>query len=166
MNLKCFIKHIQDLEKSSLCGQFAELLKKYQDIILLGNGGSNAVCAHIAEDYTKVLKKRAIAFTDAARLTCYFNDYGGERAYVQFIKEFSTPKTLNILISSSGESTNIVNCADFCASNDLDMVVLSGFKKDNQLNQRAPKAELSYWVDSCEYGVVELAHETFLHSLV
>ena len=46
------------------------------------------------------------------------------------------------------------------------MVVLSGFKRDNQLNQRASKAELSYWVDSCEYGVVELAHETFLHSLV
>ena len=60
MNLKHFIKHIQDLGKSSLCGQFAELLKKYQDIILLGNGGSNAVCAHIAEDYTKVLKKEPL----------------------------------------------------------------------------------------------------------
>ena len=166
MNLHSFTQEIQKLNESSLCEDLRKTLERYDDIILLGNGGSNAVCSHIAEDYTKVLKKRTLTLSDAARLTCYINDYGMEQAYVQFIKEYATKTTLVILISSSGESQNIVNCADFCISNNLDMILLSGFDKNNQLNKRATHARLSYWVDSCEYGVIELSHETFLHSLV
>ena len=72
-----------------------KLLQGYKDIILIGNGGSNAVCLHIAEDYSKVLNKRALAFGDGPRLTCYFNDYG-DQAYVEFIKDFSTSNTLHV----------------------------------------------------------------------
>lgn len=166
MNLHSFIQEMQKLNNSSLCDDLRKTIQRYEDIILLGNGGSSAVCSHIAEDYTKVLKKRTLTFSDAARLTCYINDYGMGQAYVQFIKEYASEKTLIILISSSGESQNIVNCADFCINNNLDMILLSGFEKSNQLNKRAIHAKLSYWVESCEYGVVELSHETFLHSLV
>ena len=66
------------------------ILRNTSEIIILGNGGSNAISAHMAEDYTKALKKKAIAFTDAARLTCYANDYGYENAFSQYLSEFST----------------------------------------------------------------------------
>ena len=141
------------------------LLQGYKDVILLGNGGSNATCLHIAEDYSKVLKKRALAFGDGPRLTCYFNDYG-DQAYVEFIKDFSTSQTLHILISSSGESLNMVNCASHCKNNNLDMLILTGFKQNNLLRKFAPLAKMEYWVDSEDYGVVEIAHETFLHSVL
>jgi phosphoheptose isomerase len=139
----------------------------YKDIILIGNGGSNAVSLHIAEDYSKVLKKRALAFGDAPRLTCYFNDYG-EQAYVEFIRDFTTENTLHILISSSGQSLNIINCASYCKNNNKDMVILTGFKKDNLLRKFAKNSctKMEYWVDSEDYGVVEIAHETFLHSVL
>ena len=66
------------------------ILQNTTEIIILGNGGSNAISAHMAEDYTKALKKRGIAFTDGARLTCYANDYGYENSFSQYLSEFST----------------------------------------------------------------------------
>jgi len=145
--------------------KYNRLLMQHQDIILIGNGGSNAAALHIAEDYSKVLNKRALAFGDGPRLTCYFNDYG-DQAYVEFIRDFTTPDTLHILISSSGESANVINCASYCKNNNLNMLILTGFKKDNQLRKFARNAKMEYWVDSEDYGVVELAHETFLHSVL
>jgi D-sedoheptulose 7-phosphate isomerase len=146
--------------------RFNRLMMEYTDVILLGNGGSNAVALHLAEDYSKVLKKRAVAFGDGPRLTCYFNDYGVDQAYVEFLKTFSTPRTLHILISSSGESQNIINCAKYCKEQGRDMVLLSGFKEKNKLRKFSPHAKLEYWVDSSDYGVVEIAHETYLHAII
>jgi len=88
-------------------------------IIILGNGGSNAISAHIAEDYTKALKKPTMAFTDGAMLTCYSNDYGYNLAFKQYLSEFSDADGLVILISSSGNSTNIVECAKYSRWNSV-----------------------------------------------
>ena len=73
-----------DLEKLS------SLIEKHRDIIILGNGGSNSIASHIAQDYTKQLYKRAYSFSDPSRLTCYINDYGRDDAYAQFLVDFAT----------------------------------------------------------------------------
>lgn len=137
------------------------------EILIMGNGGSNAISAHIAEDYTKALGKRATAFTDGARLTCYANDYGYEFAFAQFVKEFSTNKSLVILISSSGNSSNILRCAEHCVASNTPFIVLTGFNPENRLRKEyGSKALLEFWVDSKDYGVVECLHEIILHSVI
>lgn len=136
-------------------------------ILILGNGGSNAISSHIAEDYTKVLKKPSMSFSDGPRLTCYANDYGYENAFKHFLMEFSDKQGLVILISSSGNSKNILNCADYCIENKLKFLSLSGFSPNNRLRSiSTDKAILNIWVDSSDYGIVELVHETILHSIV
>jgi D-sedoheptulose 7-phosphate isomerase len=149
-----------------------ELLKQLihsnnTEILIMGNGGSNAISAHMAEDYTKALGKRASAFTDGARLTCYANDYGYEFAFAQYIKEFSTNKSLIILISSSGNSANILKCADHCVNTQTPFVILTGFNSENRLRKEyGSKSILEFWVDSKDYGVVECVHEIILHSVI
>ena len=137
------------------------------EIIILGNGGSNALSSHIAEDYTKCLKKKSFTFTDAARLTCYANDYGYDLAYRQFLSEFSTSESLVILISSSGKSNNILECAHYCVENNIRFITLSGFEINNPLNEIfSNKSLINFWVDSDNYGIVECCHEIILHSVV
>tara|TARA_A100001015_G_C14650394_1_gene578985 strand:- start:62 stop:409 length:348 start_codon:yes stop_codon:yes gene_type:complete len=97
--------------------QLTEVVKNHNKIIILGNGGSSSIASHISQDYTKKLKKKSFTFSDASRLTCYSNDYGYDNAYVQFLKEFVEYGTLVILISSSGNSDNILNCATWCEQN-------------------------------------------------
>lgn len=136
-------------------------------IIILGNGGSNAIASHMAEDYTKALGKVSLSFSDAPRLTCYANDYGYDKAFVQFLKEFAEPESLVVLISSSGNSKNIVNCAEYCIDNSIVFVGLSGFSAQNNLKKLCEQSgSLHFWVDSTDYGIVECVHEIVLHSVI
>jgi D-sedoheptulose 7-phosphate isomerase len=149
-----FIKNIVDtlsiIDNKKLELLKTKILENNSEIIILGNGGSNAIASHMAEDYTKALGKRATCFSDASRLTCYANDYGYDFAFVQFLKEFSTKDSLVILISSSGNSKNILNCAQYCM--------------DNNLSKN--KSFLDFWVNSKDYGIVECSHEIILHSVI
>lgn len=142
-----------------------KIINEYENIIIIGNGGSNAIASHIAQDYTKMLDKKAISFSDPSRLTCYINDYGRDRAYVEFLKDFAEKETLVILISSSGNSMNVFNCAVYCKSLNISMLLLSGFDKNNKLNS-FEGGKFKYWVDSRDYGVVETSHLVFLHSIL
>ena len=149
---------------NALKGKLEKLISDHREIIILGNGGSNSIASHISQDYTKALCKKAITFTDPSRLTCYINDYGMEAAYKVFLEEFATKETLVILISSSGNSMNIVNAASYCNENSIKLITLSGFDKGNKLNNI--NSDLKYWVDSKDYGVIECAHLVFLHSII
>ena len=141
------------------------IVDKHQNIIIIGNGGSNSVASHISQDYTKQLDKRCISFSDPSRLTCYINDYGRDDAYVEFLKDFADKDTLVILISSSGNSMNVFNCALHCKSSKIQFILLSGFDEDNKLNT-FDGGVMKYWVDSHDYGVVETAHQVMLHSIL
>ena len=41
-----------------------KIVNNHQNIIIIGNGGSNSVASHISQDYTKQLDKRCISFSD------------------------------------------------------------------------------------------------------
>jgi len=141
------------------------LVDDHEQIIIIGNGGSNSIASHIAQDYTKVLQKKSFTFSDASRLTCYINDYGMELAYAQFLKEFCDKDAFVILISSSGNSMNIINCLEYCRENNIAYALLTGFEETNSCRQHFKEsASLEYWVNSKDYGVVECAHQIFLHT--
>ena len=163
MNLDDVVNACSKIEKSKI-ENFCRLVESKESIIILGNGGSNAIASHISQDYTKKLGKKAFTFSDPSRLTCYINDYGMEQANLQFLKEFSVPDTLVILVSSSGNSQNILNCASHCTSNGLDFVILTGFDAKNKLRSYAPSAKEEFWIDSKDYGVVECVHQIILHT--
>jgi D-sedoheptulose 7-phosphate isomerase len=143
-----------------------DLVTAHKQIIIIGNGGSNSIASHISQDYTKQLGKRSFSFSDPSRLTCYINDYGMEVAYQQFLKEFADKDSLVILISSSGNSENIVNCAKYCIDSKIKMITLSGFSENNKLKTLTEESYLHFWVDSSDYGVVECLHQVILHTVV
>lgn len=166
MDINEFKKCVNELDENKL-----ELLRRriiwYKDIIILGNGGSNAISSHIAEDYTKILNKRALSFSDSARMSCYANDYGWEESYYMFLKQFATNSTLIILISSSGNSNNILKCASYCSEQKIPMITMSGFSIDNKLKTNYENdSDLHFWIDSTDYGIVETLHELILHSVI
>jgi D-sedoheptulose 7-phosphate isomerase len=153
-----------DSQKVSLLN---DILDVYDEVIIIGNGGSNSIASHISQDYTKIKGKRSISFSDPSRLTCYINDFGMENAYSKFLEHFATNGHLVILISSSGESLNILNAAQYCLENDIPMITLSGFSKENSLRQKfGPQSHIHFWVNSSDYGVVECIHQIILHTPV
>lgn len=164
MELQDLHRELQALDTTKL-NKLKECVQQSKHIILLGNGGSNAISCHIAEDYTKMLKKQAICFGDSARMSCYANDYGWDQAFVKFVEHLAEPDTLVILLSSSGNSLNIVNVAEYCKHRHR-LIIFSGFDSDNLLRSYRNFAELEFWVDSRDYGIVECMHEIILHSII
>jgi D-sedoheptulose 7-phosphate isomerase len=160
--IKC-LNDIKEVETQKLYN----LVANKQKIIIIGNGGSNSISSHISQDYTKFLKKQSFCFSDPSRLTCYINDYGMENAYKIFLENFADEKTLCILISSSGESQNILNCCAYCLENNIDFVILTGFSLNNKVKTKYENySKLSLYVESNSYGVVECVHQIFLHSII
>lgn len=144
-------------------------LLDHKQILIIGNGGSNAISSHISVDYNKFLNKKTLPFTDSSMLSGYFNDFGQENVYVEYIKQFVDKDTLVILISSSGNSMNIFQAIKYCEKNKINFALLTGFFENNKckiLANKCKKCILNFWVNSKSYGVVENCHQIFLHSLV
>jgi D-sedoheptulose 7-phosphate isomerase len=166
MNLEEYKKCIEEIEQDKLI-MLKDLVESASDIIILGNGGSNAISSHIAEDYTKLLGKRSLCFGDSARMSCYANDYGWQNAYAKYVEHFSNENTLVILISSSGNSDNIIYSAKYCKDNNIKFIILTGHGKRNKLRTLySRESVLEFWVNNTDYGIVESIHEIILHSII
>ena len=132
-------------------------------VILVGNGGSAAIAGHLAVDLVKAAGIRAVNFNDPSLITCFSNDYGYDRWVAEALKAHAYPGDLVILISSSGESDNILNAATTAEELGLRQLVLSGFSPANRLRGHG---EVSLWVDSSSYNHVENVHQVWLLAVV
>lgn len=147
-------------ETQAAIEQSLELLKGAKRIFFIGNGGSNAVCSHMMEDYAKMGRFQTHTFSDPAMLTCYANDYGYENAFKEWLAVYFEEGDLLVAISSSGNSMNIINAVDYAKSKSGKVIACSGFKPDNKLRS---KGDVSFYVPAESYGIVECLHHTLLH---
>jgi D-sedoheptulose 7-phosphate isomerase len=131
--------------------------------IIAGNGGSASIASHVAVDLTKAANARSICFNEANLITCYANDYGYEKWVEEAIKSYYVKGDVVILISSSGTSKNIVNAATYAKNLGLNVITFSGFSSNNDLRKIG---DINLWIDSSEYNIVEITHNTWLLSIV
>ena len=132
-------------------------------IILVGNGGSSAIASHVSIDLTKAASIRAINFNEASLLTCFSNDYGYESWVEKALDFYADSNDMVILISSSGQSKNIINGAKKALEIGIPLITLTGFSKNNPLNKLG---NINFWADSSSYNIVESIHQMWLLSVV
>ena len=138
-------------------------LNKRNKIILIGNGGSASISSHVAVDFTKITNFRAVCFNEANLITCFANDYGYENWVKKALEFYSITGDVLILISSSGNSKNIINAAKISKKLKLNLITLSGFSKRNQLQN---KGLVNFHVDSNNYNVIESVHLIILLQII
>lgn len=147
--------------------EIARLLKNVKKnkkkVIIVGNGGSAAMASHVCVDLTKMCKIRSINFNEADLLTCFSNDYGYENWTWRAISFHADKKDLVICISSSGESKNIINAAQFAKKIGCKVVTLTGFNKTNNVKKIG---HVNLWTNSKNYNFIEMIHHTWLLSIV
>ena len=164
-----FTPYIETLQSAHMEDEFQKYQQAFRDhqrIIILGNGGSSSVASHISQDYMKFEGKKVSILSDPSMITMLSNDFGYENAYQKFLEYYVEDNTLVVVISSSGESTNMINCMDYCEEHGISYGVLTGFHPHNTLRRNAQYAKWNYHVDSDSYGVVERVHQIFLHGVV
>ena len=147
--------------------QISELIKKISSIqgkvIIVGNGGSAAIASHVAVDLTKAAGIRAINFNESDLITCLANDFGYENWVAKAIEYYADANDLVVLISSSGQSKNILNGAKNAQLMKIPLVTFSGFSAENPLRKLG---EFNLWVNSSEYNIIEMTHHIWLLAIV
>ena len=161
-----YIETLQCAHMESEFQKYQEAFNNHKRIIILGNGGSNSVASHISQDYMKFHKKKVSILSDPSMITMLTNDFGYEFAYQKFLEYYVEKNTLVIIISSGGESPNMLKCVDWCEDKKVPYGVLTGFKSDNTIRGEASSALWNYHIASESYGVVECVHQIFLHGVV
>ena len=146
--------------------KFQTAFNAYKRIIVLGNGGSSSVASHISQDYMKSCGKKVSILSDPSMITMLTNDFGYKFAYQKFLEYYVEEDTLVVIISSGGESPNMLKCVDWCEDNKVPYGVLTGFNSDNTIRGEATHALWNYHIASDSYGVVECIHQIFLHGVV
>jgi D-sedoheptulose 7-phosphate isomerase len=131
--------------------------------MFIGNGGSAGIASHLAIDYSKNGSLRAMAFNDAAALTCLSNDLGYDRVFSEQIALHARPGDLLVAISSSGASANILNAVKTARAAGVSIVTLSGFSPENPLRRTG---DVNFFVRSNAYGFVEVAHLAVCHAVL
>jgi len=132
-------------------------------LIFIGNGASASISSHMAADFWKNAKIKAMSFNDAALLTCISNDFGYPFVFEKPISVFADAGDILFAISSSGESENILRAVRMARNKNVLVISLSGFKENNPLRKLG---NLNFYVSSKKYGHVEVIHHSICHCLL
>ena len=169
-SIKKFLKCLDNTKNTvevELLEQFAELVQevklKNNRVLFFGNGGSAAMASHLSVDLMRSLKIKGLNFNEADLITCFSNDFGYENWISETIRIHGAVGDLIVLISSSGESKNMLAAGKIANEMGLDLVTFSGFQAYNSLRKLG---KINFWADSKNYNVVEMTHHIWLLAVV
>jgi len=137
------------------------LKKNTGKIYIIGNGGSAGVAAHATTDFFNVGIK-ASTLHESSLFSCLANDYGYEKVFSKQVEKLVDERDILIAISSSGNSMNIRNAVLAANKKKTLTITLSGFKANNPLRELG---NFNVWLNSCDYGLVEIGHQFILHNV-
>ena len=159
-----------DLEAlSKVAGLVADHYAADKQIFTAGNGGSAALAIHLAADFGKNVAApgdkhpRILSLCcNSATMTALGNDCGYENIFCFQLRSLLNPGDLVILISSSGNSPNIIEAAKFAKTGGATVIGLTGFDG----GKLKALADVSLHVPCNVYELVEDAHSFFCHAIV
>ena len=113
-------------------GLLLRALRAGRKIIACGNGGSAAEAQHLTTELVgRFFKNRrslpAVALTaDGTLVTCIGNDYGYDQVFSRQIEGLAQPGDVVVVLTSSGNSANILHALDTARKLGLDTIALLG----------------------------------------
>ena len=119
-------------EVEDIGAHLSRVLQSGGKIMLCGNGGSAADSQHLAAEMTGRLvnDRRPLAglalSTDSSALTCIGNDYGFDAIFVRQVRGLGRAGDALLLISTSGNSRNLLLAAQAASAQDITTVGLLG----------------------------------------
>jgi D-sedoheptulose 7-phosphate isomerase len=148
----------------------ARVIKKGGAIYLAGNGGSAADCQHFAAELMVRLTGKferpslpAVSLTsDSSLLTAAGNDYGFEKIFARQVESLLRKRDILVLISTSGNSENLIHAARAARQKDVPVYALLG-NRGGKLKKYADKA---ITVPSNSVQHIQEEHIFIIHSLV
>ncbi len=179
-NFKSFFNgHINKLNNSLLAldtkniekvsEKILKVIKNKNQIFVCGNGGSAAIANHYVPDYLKLIRHNTkykpivkSLSSDLELITAISNDINYSKIFSYQAESLCKKGDLLIIISSSGNSKNVINLANWAKKNKIFSISFTGFdggklKKISNLNIH---------INIKNYGLVEDSHHILMHAIM
>lgn len=166
-----FARAVLDFDKGPLA-QVMTVFDQVADaggtIWMAGNGGSAAIADHSVCDIAKGTyvegskPLRAVSLSaDGPLLTALGNDISYDRVYSEPLKYYLTERDAVLLVSSSGNSENVVQACELANARGVPTIAFTGFSG----GRLAKAARHVVHVPVQNYGIVEDIHQSLIHAL-
>jgi len=144
-----------------------DTLKMNKKIIIIGNGGSAADAQHMAAEFIGryLLERKSIPAisltTDSSILTSIGNDYGFEKIFSRQCEALVEKNDTVIVISTSGNSKNILEALKICKKKGAKTIGLTG-KSGGMVKE---KIDLLIPVPSTSTPRIQEGHRIIIHTI-
>lgn len=142
-------------------------LKSGNRVLFCGNGGSAADAQHLAAELSgrfylerKAINAEAINI-NVPFLTAVSNDYDFEYSYARYLEGAAKKGDVLVLLSTSGNSANIVKAAKYARKNDILTITFTG-KTGGKL---APISDIAILVPSDDTPRIQEVHMLLGHCI-
>lgn len=157
------ISHFDQVAATAVVDRIKLIHQQGGRVFVFGNGGSASIASHAVVDFNKAAGVKALCMTDPAMLTCFSNDFGYENAYAMALEQHGTAQDLVIVISSSGQSENMIRVAKMAKQLSCGLVTFSGFAADNPLRSLGDE---NFFCPLSKYNMVENSHQVWLLAII
>jgi D-sedoheptulose 7-phosphate isomerase len=151
--------------------RISEALLSGNKILACGNGGSAGDAQHFVGELVNRFEIErpplpAIALgTNPVAVTATANDYSFEEVYAKEIQALGNAGDLLLMISTSGQSANIIRAAEAAQERGLHVLVLTGADGGELADMARPGEDLVLKVDSRTTARIQEVHILMLHTL-
>ena len=142
-------------------------LEHKNKILIFGNGGSASDAQHMAAEFIGryLLERKSIPAislaTDSSILTAIGNDYGFEKSFSRQCEALVEKNDTVIVISTSGNSKNILEALKICKKKGAKTIGLTG-KSGGKLKE---KVDLLIQVPSIHTPRIQEGHRIIIHAI-
>jgi phosphoheptose isomerase len=153
---------------SMMKNEMVRLSMSQYPLFVCGNGGSAAIAEHLSCDHNKGVCTDTNLYpfiislgSNVSLITAIANDIGYEEIFSKQVEWFGTARAGLLVISSSGNSPNIVNALKAAKRASMSTMAMVGFDG----GAAKDLASVCVHVKSNNYGVVEDCHQILMHSI-
>ena len=179
-NISNFLKNYVDKVSSSIlesnieninaaAKEIIKTIKTKGTIFVCGNGGSAAIANHYVVDFIKFFKEKTdykpkiISLSNSIEtITAIANDLDYKKVFSYQAENLCEKKDLILIISSSGNSKNIVEILKHAKKRKIKTLGFSGFKG----GYLKKNSDISVHIQAENYGVSEDAHHILMHAIL
>ena len=151
------------------CKEIINTVNRKGNIYVCGNGGSAAISNHYICDYLKFfrqktkLKPKIFSLSNNIEtITAISNDLDYKYIFSYQAESLCNKKDLILIISSSGNSENIIELLKFSKKNKIKTIGFSGFA-GGYLKRNC---DISVHVNVNNYGISEDSHHILMHIIL
>ena len=155
---------------ASAASKIIEALLSDKKMLICGNGGSAADAQHFSSELLNRFEKErpglpAISLaTDASTLTSIANDYNYDDVFGKQVRALGTPGDVLLVISTSGNSSNIIRAVEAAHERGMVCVALNG-REGGDLTSDLNQNDINICVPGQSTARIQEMHIIIIHCI-